>query len=130
LEKTVRTICGACRCECGVLVHVKDGIASKIEGDRNHPVSRGFTCVKGRAQNQMVHHPDRLKFPMKRIGGRGEGRWAKISWDEALSGIAEKLTEVKNKYGAESFAGVHGTGPRSASSSVLYWLQPWVVLTG
>jgi thiosulfate reductase/polysulfide reductase chain A len=118
MERIVRTVCGACHSECGVLVHVKDGKAFKIEGDPNHPVSKGHCCVKGRAQHEMVHHPSRLTHPMRRIGERGAGKWEKISWDEALDGIAEKLTQLKDRYGIESFATVHGTGPRSSFAYV------------
>jgi thiosulfate reductase/polysulfide reductase chain A len=118
MEKVIRTICGACHSECGVLVHVRDGKAVKIKGDPNHPVSKGYCCVKGRAQVQMVHHPSRLTHPMRRVGKRGEGKWMQISWDEALNGIAEKLTQIKGKYGMESFATVHGTGPRSSFAYV------------
>ena len=75
-------------------------------------MNRGFTCVKGRAQPQVVHHPDRLKYPIRRSGKRGEGKWERISWDEALDNIAEKLTGIRKKYGAESIAVIHGTGPR------------------
>jgi len=118
MERIVRTVCGACHSECGVLVHVKNGRAFKIEGDPNHPVSKGFCCVKGRAQHQMVHHPNRLTHPMRRIGERGAGKWENISWDEALDGIAEKLTQLKDRHGIESFATLHGTGPRSSLFSV------------
>ena len=89
----------------------------QIAGDPNHPVSKGFICVKGRTQVQMVHHPSRLTHPMKRIGERGRGNGKRFRGMKALTGIAEKLTQIRNKYGAESFAAVHGTGPRSAFGS-------------
>jgi len=112
MEKVVRSICQASHCECGVLVHVRDGRVIKIQGDPEHPMNRGFICIKGRAQPQLLYHPDRLKYPMKRAGERGGGKWERVSWDEALNDIAAKLTESKDKYGAESFAVIHGTGPR------------------
>ena len=112
MEKVVRSVCQACHCECGVLVHVSHGKVTKIEGDPEHPMNRGFICLKGRAQPQVVHHPDRLKYPMRRAGERGSGKWERISWDEALDEIAGKFTEVKEKYGPESIATIHGTGPR------------------
>jgi len=112
MEKIVRTVCQSCHCECGVLVHLTDGKVTKIEGDPENPMNRGFTCVKGRVQSQVAYHPDRLKHPMRRVGGRGSGKWERITWDEALNAIAEKLTETKEKYGPESFAVIHGTGPR------------------
>jgi anaerobic selenocysteine-containing dehydrogenase len=112
MEKIVRTACQACHSECGVLVHVKDGVVIKVEGDPEHPASRGFICVKGRAQPQLVNHPDRLKFPMKRTGERGSCRWQKISWDQALDEIADKLNKNKENFGPEAFGVMHGTGPR------------------
>jgi anaerobic selenocysteine-containing dehydrogenase len=112
MKKIVRTVCQGCHCECGVLVHVEDGTISKIEGDPEHPSNRGFICIKGVTYSEVVYHPDRLKYPLKRVGKRGEGRWKKISWNEALDGIAKKFTEVREKYGSESIATIHGTGPR------------------
>lgn len=114
MEKIVRTVCQGCHPECGVLVHVRDGRVTEVKGDPEHPMNRGFICIKGRAQPQLVHHPDRLKYPLRRAGDRGGGKWERISWDDALDSIAEKLTEIKNKYGAESIASIHGTGPRAA----------------
>lgn len=112
MEKTVRTVCQSCHCECGVLVHLSDGKVTKIEGDPDNPMNRGFTCVKGRAQPQTVYHPDRLKHPMRRVGEKGSGKWERIPWDVALEEIAERLTENKEKHGPESFSVIHGTGPR------------------
>ena len=112
METIVRSVCQACHCECGVLVHVNDGRVTKIIGDPENLMNRGFICVKGRVQPQLVHHPDRLMHPMRRAGERGSGRWERISWDEALDEIAKKLTQIKEKYGPESFAAIHGTGPR------------------
>ena len=78
-EKIVRTVCQACHDTCGLLVHVKGGKIVKIEGDPKHPTSGGMVCPKGIAQSQVVHHPDRLKYPLKRAGERGEGKWQRIS---------------------------------------------------
>ncbi len=119
MEKTVRTVCQACHCECGVLVRIEGGRVVKIEGDPNHPMNRGFICVKGRAEKDRLYHPDRLKHPLKRLGKRGEGSWKRVGWNEALDGIAEKLTVVKESYGAPSIAAIHGTGPRASLCSAL-----------
>ena len=119
MERIVRTVCQACHCECGVMVHVDDRKVTKIEGDSNHPMNRGFICVKGRAEPERTYHPDRLKYPLKRVGARAEGRWKRVSWDEALTAIAIELTEIKEKYGPESIATIHGTGPRASLCSAL-----------
>jgi anaerobic selenocysteine-containing dehydrogenase len=119
MERIVRTVCQGCHCECGVLAKVKDGTVVEVNGDPEHPMNKGFVCVKGRAQPEVTHHPDRLKYPLRRVGGRGEGKWERVSWDEALHAIATKLTEIKEKYGSESIAAIHGTGPRASLNSTL-----------
>ncbi len=120
MERIVRTVCQACHCECGVLVRVNDGTVVEVKGDPDHPMNRGYTCVKGRAQPQLVHHPDRLKYPLRRSGDRGEGKWERVSWDEALNGIARQLSEIKEKYGSQAIAAIHGTGPRASLCSALF----------
>ncbi|MFC1867113.1 molybdopterin-dependent oxidoreductase [Thermodesulfobacteriota bacterium] len=119
MGKIIRSVCQACHCECGVMVHIEDGKVTKIKGDPGHPMSRGFTCVKGRAEPQRLYHPERLKYPLRRAGERGDGKWERISWDTALNEIARKLTEVKEKHGTESIASIHGTGPRASLCSSL-----------
>ena len=117
MENIIRTCCQSSHSECGVLVHVEDGMVTKIEGDPDHPVTRGYICVKAKAQPQLINHPDRLKYPMKQIGKGGNSKWERISWDEALDGIATKLTEIKEKNAPENIATIHGTGPRSSIPS-------------
>jgi anaerobic selenocysteine-containing dehydrogenase len=119
MEETVRSVCQACQCECGVIVHIQDGKITRIDGDPKHPMNKGYTCVKGRAEPERTYHPDRLKYPMRRTGERGEGKWERISWDDALNEIVKRLTEVKEEYGPESFALIHGTGPRASLNSSL-----------
>jgi thiosulfate reductase/polysulfide reductase chain A len=102
-SKTVRTICGNCIGCCGALIQVEDGRIVKAEGDPQHPFSRGYFDLKGEALPQIIYHPERLKHPLKRVGGKGEGKWKQISWDEALGEIADKLRQVKREYGAEAF---------------------------
>jgi len=114
MERIVRTVCQGCHSECGVLVHVDEGKVTKIKPDPNHPSSRGFICVKGINYAHFIYHPDRLKYPLKRAGGKGEGKWERISWDKALDEIAVTLTEVKEKYGARSIGTFHGTAPRES----------------
>jgi thiosulfate reductase / polysulfide reductase chain A len=118
MNEVIRSICQACHCECGVFVHVKNGKVVKVTGDPSHPMNRGFICVKGRAYPDIVYHPDRVKYPLKRSGERGSGKWERISWEQALEEIAAKLTQAKEKYGPESFASIKGTGPRPTLYSV------------
>ena len=108
-ESTVRTICFECHSRCGVLLHVRDGRIEKIEGDKSHPINGGFICPKGRAVKEIVYHADRLLYPLKRLGNKGEKKWGRISWDEALGAIAAKLAEIKENHGPEAIVIGHGT---------------------
>ncbi len=108
-EKVIRTNCRACHGGCGVLVTVKNGVIDRIEGDPEFPTNHGTICSKGLAFKQLVYHPDRLKFPLKRAGERGQGGWERITWDEALDTIARKLYHYKAEFGAESIVLAQGT---------------------
>ncbi|NQT48420.1 MAG: molybdopterin-dependent oxidoreductase [Chloroflexi bacterium] len=93
---------------CGILAHVRDGILVKVEpGD--FPAT-SHICARGLSYPQWVHHPDRLKYPMKRSGERGENKWQRISWEEALDTIALRLTEIGDRYGPSSLAWMIGGG--------------------
>ncbi|UCG54370.1 MAG: molybdopterin-dependent oxidoreductase [Dehalococcoidia bacterium] len=93
--------CSHCGGTCLLKVHVKDGVITRIEtDDGEEPQYRA--CAKGRAYRQRVYAPDRLKYPMKRVGARGEGKFERISWDEALDIVARELSRVRETYGAES----------------------------
>ncbi len=119
MKAVVRTVCQSCHSECGVLAHVEDGRVVGLRGDPHHPNNKGYICVKGKAEPGRLYHPDRLLHPLKRVGERGEGRWQRVSWDEALNGIAAGLTAVKDKYGPEAICGMRGTGPRAGGVSNL-----------
>ena len=99
-----------CHGACGVFVHVRDGVVVKIEGDPESPMSRGSLCAKGLASVQLVYHPDRLRYPVKRAGEKGEGKWQRISWDEALDTIATRYKKIIEEYGPESIVLGQGTG--------------------
>jgi anaerobic selenocysteine-containing dehydrogenase len=90
------------------LIHLKDGKPVKIEGNPDSPVNRGTLCIKGLASLDYLDHPDRLKYPLKREGDRGQGRWKKISWDEALDTIAGEMAKAKKDFGPESVVMVMG----------------------
>ncbi len=100
------TFCHICAGRCAVKATVEDGKVVDIAPDRESGLPNELCPVKkGRLSiPEVLDHPDRLKYPLKRIGERGEGKWERISWDEALSTIAAKLLECKDKYGPESVA--------------------------
>ncbi|RLA99665.1 MAG: molybdopterin oxidoreductase, partial [Deltaproteobacteria bacterium] len=98
----LKSTCGLCQAGCGVLIYKDGDEIVKIEGDPESPVNRGALCVKALASLDHLHHPDRLKYPLKRAGERDSGKWQRISWDEALDIVAEEFAKAKAKYGPES----------------------------
>jgi anaerobic selenocysteine-containing dehydrogenase len=114
-EEIVRTNCRGCHGGCGVLVHVRDGTIIKIEGDPDFPTNHGSMCSKGLAFHQLVYHPDRVKYPLKRVGKKGEGKWQRISWDEAFDTIVNKLKQVIKENGPESIVLAQGTSREGES---------------
>ena len=97
-------MCQLCSTICGVIGHVKEGRLIKIEGNPNDPNSRGKLCARGHAGLNHLYHPERLLYPIKRVGARGEGKWKRISWDEALDEIADRLKAVRDSGRLEEFA--------------------------
>ena len=93
--------CGFCGGDCLLDFYIKDGKIIKTEGNCTLPGANGRVCVKGAAIKQALYNPDRILYPMKRVGKRGEGKFERISWEEALDTIAEKMQSVKEAYGPE-----------------------------
>ena len=104
-----RTYCGLCHPRCGILLEMENGRAVKAKGDPDHPVTRGAICGRGRLMPDHVHHPDRLNYPLKRVGARGEGKWQRLTWEQALDEAAERLENLRGQYGAETLTFTHGT---------------------
>jgi len=106
-EKVVPTFCGMCGpgpFGCGIYAFVKNGRFVRVAGMKESPVNRGALCPKGQAAPQWVYSPQRLTHPLKRIGKKGEGKFEKIGWDEAIETIADTLKHQKETYGPESLA--------------------------
>src|SRR5215467_536893 len=101
-SQTTRVVRGACPHDCpdtcAMLVTVESGRAVRIAGDPEHPFTRGFLCAKVNRYVERTYHEDRLLHPMRRLGGgpKGSGKFARISWDEALDEIAERLNAIRN----------------------------------
>jgi anaerobic selenocysteine-containing dehydrogenase len=110
-----------CPDACGVLITVEDGRATRIQGDPAHPVTRGFLCAKVAKYLDRVYSPDRVLYPLRRVKAKGPGgstrqtdAFARISWDEALDEIAERLRQIRDEFGGEailpySYGGTLGT---------------------
>ncbi|MFH0788155.1 MAG: molybdopterin-dependent oxidoreductase [Pseudomonadota bacterium] len=104
--KKIRTACRNCHGGCGVIATILDGKVVKVEGDPESPISYGTLCSKGLAVTQMAYHPDRILHPMKKVNGK----WERISWDEALDTVTNKFKEVIAAHGPEAIVIGQGTG--------------------
>ena len=101
-EKIIPTACAShCGGTCLLKVHVKDRVITRTEtDDGEEPQLRA--CLRGRALRQRVYSEDRILYPLKRVGVRGEGKFERISWDEATEKVASEYKRVKDIYGALS----------------------------
>src|SRR5207237_4192113 len=92
MSEVVRVACPHdCPDTCAMLVTVEDGVAKKIQGDPEMPFTEGTLCTKVAYYLERTYSPDRLRHPLKRVGPKGEGRFRRVSWDEALDEIAARL---------------------------------------
>jgi len=94
----VASVCPYCGCGCGLYVLTEDRVAKNIEYLEEHPVTEGALCPKGNAALEVVYHPERLQYPMKRQGEN----WLRINWEEALNLIASQLKQIKEAHGADA----------------------------
>ena len=83
-----------CPDTCAILVKVEDGVAKEVKGDPEHPTTAGVLCTKVSRYVERTYHPDRVLYPMRRVGRKGEGKFERISWDEALDEIASRLKPI------------------------------------
>jgi anaerobic selenocysteine-containing dehydrogenase len=122
MKRVVHAACPHdCPDACGVLITVEDGRATKIQGDPEHPVTRGFLCAKVAKYLDRVYSPDRVLYPMRRLGPKGPSAgaraaqiWKRISWDEALNEITARFRSISGEFGSEailpySYGGTLGT---------------------
>jgi anaerobic selenocysteine-containing dehydrogenase len=123
-----RSVCPFdCPDACGLLVEVEGGRAVKVRGDPEHPYSRGTLCPKMNGYDRTVHSPDRLQHPLVRTGAKGEARFRRASWDEAIALVARRFREVAAERGAEailpySYAGSMGLLQRNAGMAFFHRL--------
>ncbi|MCW8345057.1 dimethyl sulfoxide reductase subunit A [Vibrio sp. ZSDZ65] len=116
-EKVVWSACTVnCGSRCPLRMHVSDGEIKWVDADNTGSDDYAAkdvqvrACLRGRSMRRRVYNPDRLKYPMKRVGKRGEGKFKRISWDEAYREIANSITSIKEEYGNEAFYLNYGTG--------------------
>lgn len=103
------TMCEMCVWRCGVRAKVSKGRVVKLEGNPDHPHSLGKLCARGQSGIMTTYDPDRVLYPLIRVGQRGEGKFRRASWEEALDLVAGKMQEIKDKYGPEAmvFSSTH-----------------------
>src|SRR5579862_1273763 len=115
MKRVVHAACPHdCPDACGVLITVQDGRATRIQGDPEHPVTRGFLCAKVAKYLDRVYSPDRVLYPVRRVGPKGPGQplaavptqsqsvWQRISWDEALDEIASRFRGIAHEFASEA----------------------------
>ncbi len=124
VEKTIRSVCEMCHARCRVAVVSENNRLVRIEEDRTDPRVDNIypptrACLRRQGATEWMTHPDRINFPLKRIGERGEGKWQRVSWDQAFDEIAGKLSDIRQKHGAEALAMTQGTGRLLAMMDVL-----------
>ena len=107
-KETVAGICGICPGGCGVNVVLVDGKVEKILPIKNHPM--GVVCVRGLHSKEIIYSRDRLKYPLRRVGEKGEGRFERITWDDALDDIVRAFRKTKHEYGAQAVMSYFGRG--------------------
>lgn len=101
-------LCGICPGGCGVEIEFSDGKIERLRPLQDHPA--GVVCPRGAKAKEIVYSPDRLMHPLARVGARGEGRFERVSWEAALDRIAERLFEIKSRFGAEAVMTYIGRG--------------------
>jgi thiosulfate reductase/polysulfide reductase chain A len=108
-DKIVPTMCEQCVWRCGVLAKVKDGRIVKLDGNPRHPHSNGKLCARGQSGIMTAYDPDRITTPLIRVGNRGEGKFRRATWDEALDLVARNMLDIKQQYGPEAmiFSSTH-----------------------
>jgi anaerobic selenocysteine-containing dehydrogenase len=128
---TVRGYCALCTAHCATVATVKNGRVTRLDPDFNHP-NGGVLCIKGKVAPELVYHPDRLDYPLKRTRPKGERDpgWQRISWDEALDDIALRLKSIREQYGPRSVALAKGTKSGTSVDDVERWLGRFLYLFG
>ncbi len=91
-----------CPDTCATWTEVRDGVAVGFKGDSEHPITQGWLCAKVRPYLDRVYHPDRIKYPMRRVGPKGSGEWERIGWDDAVAEIAGRWKAIIAEDGASA----------------------------
>jgi anaerobic selenocysteine-containing dehydrogenase len=131
----VHSVCNFCHVRCPTLVDVQDDRVASLEPDKEHPYG-GLLCVKGKAAGELLEHPDRVLYPLKRVGpktasspsplppgGESNSQWVRVSWDEALADIAAQLLRLRAEHGPETIVFSKGTRSGTGLVDAERWLK-------
>lgn len=127
-RQILKTVCPLdCPDTCSILVTVEDGRVTRLQGDPEHPITRGFLCHKVANYDRRLYSPLRVLHPMRRVGAKGEGKFERVSWDEALDEITARFKSIVTTYGGEailpySYGGSLGIVHRLAGHRFFYRL--------
>jgi anaerobic selenocysteine-containing dehydrogenase len=129
--RKVRGYCALCTAHCATIATVEDGRVTRLDPDHDHP-NGGVICVKGKAAPELVYNTDRLNYPLKRTRAKGDPNpgWQRVSWDEALNDIAQRLIAIRERYGAKALALGKGTKSGTSVDDVERWLGRFLYLFG
>ena len=111
--QSVFSACDMCFNKCGLIARVEDGVIKKLDPNPKSLKSRGMLCARGNAGVKQLYDPDRLKYPLLRKGGRGEGKWQRLTWDQALDHAAEQMERIGREYTRCGFLFMAGTDMQS-----------------
>ena len=120
---TVRGYCALCTAHCATIATVENGRVARLDPDPDHP-NGGVICIKGKAAPELLYHPDRLNYPLKRTRPKGDPDpgWKRLSWDQALDEIAAKLLATRERYGPRAVALAKGTTSGTSIDDAARWL--------
>jgi anaerobic selenocysteine-containing dehydrogenase len=125
-RKAIPSACWQCVTRDGIVAYVEDGRLVKIEGNPKLPRTNGVLCARGQGGVNQVYDPDRILYPMKRVGPRGSGRWRRISWEEAKRELVSKMKKLKDQGQPERFMFHYGRMKDTTSTIVKkYFLQAY-----
>ncbi len=121
--ETRRGTCPVCGQKCFVVAHIEDGSVTKVEPDKESPL--GHLCLRGVNAVDYHHHSKRINFPLKRIGARGEAKWERIPWGQAIDEIATKLERIRDRFGPESVLVLGGSNHGHGDPAAWKWCNLW-----
>ena len=127
MKRRLPGYCTLCRSRCGTLNTVENDRLVAVTADPDHPTGQA-TCAKGRAAPELVHSRERILYPLKRSQPKGaaDPGWQRISWDEALTEIADKLAVYRDRHGAESVAFSVTTPSGTPMSDSIDWVERFI----